>query len=302
MKNIKRNTILCMFSLFILLSLTGCGNKKENLLNEKINSQIDYIDKYIVSMLNSFNNISYTNYKMEIKDENSFPVSKISQSESNKNNQGNTDNKLQTPDNQNTPDANLQDKNTDSNTSSIIMTPNSILLNKKEKTDWDSLKFEIENIYSTWNTLFIDLNSNGIGNKETLEFSNILNNVTNDIKNENRSESLNNLSKLYSELVKYAKNSTDDNLRINLLETKSYILSTYTNVSNENWKDAKTNINLASEKYSNIINNIAKKENKQSSINKSYVYIKEAEKAIDIKDTDIFYIYYKLLMQELNNI
>ena len=111
-----------------------------------------------------------------------------------------------------------------------------------------------------------------------------------------------NLSKLYSELVKYVHKHTDDNMRIYLFETKSYILNTYTNVSNDDWNKAKTSINLASDKFSNIINNIVKKENKQSSINKSYVYIKEAEKAIDIKDRDIFFIYYKLLMQELNNI
>lgn len=44
--------------------------------------------------------------------------------------------------------------------SSIIMVPNSILLSDiNQKIDWNNMKYEIEKIYSTWNSLFIDLNS-----------------------------------------------------------------------------------------------------------------------------------------------
>ena len=40
----------------------------------------------------------------------------------------------------------------------------------------------------------------------------------------------------------------------------------------------------------------------QSNINKAYVLLKEAKKAIEIKEQDIFFINYKMLMQELDNI
>ena len=251
---------LILFSIYIsIFSILRIKYKKEYLLEEKINSQIDYIEKYIVSMINSINNISYTNYKIETIDTNKDnPIS--------------------------------------------IMTPQSILLNEKNEIDWENLKFEIENIYSAWNNLFIDLNSNGVGNKDTLEFSNILNVVTNNIKNEDKSATLINLSNLYSEIIKYAKGETDDYIRTSILETKSHVLKSYVNVSNNNLSYAKTNINTASEKFGNIINNIIKIENKQASINKSYVYLKEMQKSIEIENRDIFFIYYRLLMQELDNI
>lgn len=63
--------------------------------------------------------------------------------------------------------------------SNIRMVPNSILLNNnKENIDWNNMKYEIEKIYSSWNTLFIDLNSLENGNTKTLDFSSILNDAT----------------------------------------------------------------------------------------------------------------------------
>ena len=51
-----------------------------------------------------------------------------------------------------------------------------------------------------------------------------------------------------------------------------------------------------------IINNINSNANNQSSINKSYILIKELQNTNQNSDKDIFYIKYKNLMQELNNI
>lgn len=51
-----------------------------------------------------------------------------------------------------------------------------------------------------------------------------------------------------------------------------------------------------------LINNISTASNNQASINKSYILIKELQNVNQNEDKDIFYIKYKNLMQELNNI
>ena len=52
--------IICLFI------LTGCNNKNDDeKLKSKIQDQISYLEKDLISMLNGFNNISYSNYKIE---------------------------------------------------------------------------------------------------------------------------------------------------------------------------------------------------------------------------------------------
>lgn len=105
--------------------------------------------------------------------------------------------------------------------SSIIMVPNSILLSDiNQKIDWNNMKYEIEKIYSTWNSLFIDLNSLEKGNTKTLEFSSTLNDTTKSIKAENKIASMQNIAEMYIKLGDYSKSYTNDNLQINIIDTK----------------------------------------------------------------------------------
>ena len=55
--------ILCLFI------LTGCSNNNDDKLKGKTQDQINYLEKDLISMLNGFNNISYANYRIEIKQE-----------------------------------------------------------------------------------------------------------------------------------------------------------------------------------------------------------------------------------------
>ena len=64
----------------------------------------------------------------------------------------------------------------------------------------------------------------------------------------------------------------------------------------------KTIIICNEKELSTKLNNVATRQINQSNINKAYVLLKEAKKAIEIKEQDIFFINYKMLMQELDNI
>ena len=111
-----------------------------------------------------------------------------------------------------------------------------------------------------------------------------------------------NISKMYSALGEYKKSYINDNMQINLIETKSNIIETYVFVTETNWDEAIKSINKADASFGNVINNVATRQINQSNINKAYVLLKEAKKAIEIKEQDIFFINYKMLMQELDNI
>ena len=301
--------ILCLFI------LTGCSNNNDDKLKGKTQDQINYLEKDLISMLNGFNNISYANYRIEIKQETQSSQTNALIEESKKQGATNGESIQETNQNNNSVENSSNESQMDTSgnntgkneqqqsNSNIRMVPNSILLNNnKENIDWNNMKYEIEKIYSSWNTLFIDLNSLENGNTKTLDFSSILNDATQSIKAENKINSMKNISKMYSALGEYKKSYINDNMQINLIETKSNIIETYVFVTETNWNEAIKSINKADASLGNVINNVATRQINQSNINKAYVLLKEAKKAIEIKEQDIFFINYKMLMQELDNI
>ncbi len=315
--NFNRYYMLKLIFLLILclIILTGCGKSEDDTLKSKTQNQIIYLEKNLISMLNGFNNISYANYKVEVKQNTQNPqISTLTdevQKENTTNGESGQDPSQENKSDDQSSKESQSDTSGNSNKSesqqqsdaNIVMVPNSILLNNdKNNIDWDNMKYEIEKIYSSWNTLFIDLNSLENGNTKTLEFSNILNDATKSIKAEDKINSMKNIVKMYSTLGEYNKSYTNDNMQINLIDAKSNILQAYVSVTEKDWDLAKKNINKADESFGNVINNVATNQTSQSNINKAYILIKEAKKAIEINDQDIFFINYKMIMQELDNI
>ena len=122
------------------------------------------------------------------------------------------------------------------------------------------------------------------------------------IKNEDKIASLASLAKLYSYIPKYS-NTVSKNAKTNAVYgTKSNILNAYSAIEQNNYNVVKTELANAEQAFMPVINNISSNTNNQSSINKSYILIKELQNTNQNSDKDIFYIKYKNLMQELNNI
>ena len=243
--------ILCLFI------LTGCSNNNDDKLKGKTQDQINYLEKDLISMLNGFNNISYANYRIEIKQETQSSQTNALIEESKKQGATNGESIQETNQNNNSVENSSNESQMDTSgnntgkneqqqsNSNIRMVPNSILLNNnKENIDWNNMKYEIEKIYSSWNTLFIDLNSLENGNTKTLDFSSILNDATKSIKAENKINSMKNISKMYSALGEYKKSYINDNMQINLIETKSNIIETYVFVTETNWDEAIKSIKI----------------------------------------------------------
>lgn len=179
------------------------------------------------------------------------------------------------------------------------MEENEILLQDRTP-DWKSVKAEIEKLYSTWSTIILDLYKVNVNNQDILSFNADLDVATASIKNENKEASLNALAKLYSYIPKYVAYVSNDATATNIYQTKSNILNAYAIIEGNNSSQVKTELSNAEQAFMPIINNLNSQTNNQSNINKAYILIKELQNSMDNKD--IFYIKYKNLMQELNNI
>lgn len=303
MKIIKR-FLLIIYLLVSILTLCGCSNNEENGdINKKLQSEIQYLDKRIIGIMNKLNNITLDNY--EVKSKEIVPERSNEGSGSQGENGGSSGSNESANQNSSKEDSNGGDAKTEngqeSNSIKVLqLQPSNILVINKNEVDWATIKSEVEIMYSSWNPILLDLYSINIANEDILGFSQSLDNAILAVKSEDKQKSLEELATLYSYLPKYMEKISIDESTKNILQTKSNIMYAYALVEQENWTEVQNQINQADINYSKVANDVKYIENKQEEVSRIYVLIKELKNSINLKDKDIFYIKYKNLMNTIN--
>lgn len=258
----------------VIISFSGCSKQKtdEEQLRDKNISEIDYLDNYIMLMLNSINNIDLKQYDAKIeKTENLNEILQESEETSS--------------------------EDTGNNVVQYRMVPNTIL-NANKTINWENLKLEIENLNNTWPSIIVDLYKANVDNKKLTEFSDLINTCIGNIKNENRTETLNSLAKLYEYIPVFLEKIASDNQQIELAKTKVEVIKAYVNIDFANWEELKTSLDRAISNFEPIVNNTNEAE-KEYNIRKAYVLLQEFKNAVDTNDKDLLFMKYKNLMEEL---
>ena len=282
---------------FSLNSYSKTGNKD---LAEKTQDEIRELENKIISMMNSLNNISFTN-----------AVLKQSIEEDKKNNDEDKNNETS----ENTSggsSSNESEKTSNDSSSSNSKTStqeqikyeiekSNILLTDFSNVDWKYIKGEVESIYVLWSTLIIDLHELNVNNDDILNFSNSLDQVTISIKQENKLSSTNNLANLYSYIPAYVEQISKDENEKNIYYTKNWIINTYALIEQDNWTEMKNQTATAIEFFSKIMNDIGNGEKQNSKMMKIYVLLNELYSSMDLKDKELYYIKYRNTMEELIN-
>ena len=258
-------TILTLFFI-IILSITGYfvyGSIKENKANDistlkaKCEAEINYIGNNIILIMNEVNNISNTNTQIVSEE-----IEKNSNSEENS-------------------------KITMSNAvATSILERNDI-----DKVNWNSIEIKVQELYSAWTSILIDLSTLNVNKENLLEFNDILDKISKSIEDKNKLETLANSADLYN-----------DTNKTSLLSTKSCILYSYAEMERENWSEAKNYISKAKNEFANVLNNQVNNINRIDIINKAYILINELEEDSNNMDRKIFLINYSNLIQELQSI
>ena len=274
LKNIIKTLSIIFLVALVIISFSGCSKQKtdEEQLRDKNISEIDYLDNYIMLMLNSINNIDLKQYDAKIeKTENLNEILQESEETSS--------------------------EDTGNNVVQYRMVPNTIL-NANKTINWENLKLEIENLNNTWPSIIVDLYKANVDNKKLTEFSDLINTCIGNIKNENRTETLNSLAKLYEYIPVFLEKIASDNQQIELAKTKVEVIKAYVNIDFANWEELKTSLDRAISNFEPIVNNTNEAE-KEYNIRKAYVLLQEFKNALDTKDKDLLFMKYKNLIEEL---
>ena len=274
LKNIIKTLSIIFFIALVIISFSGCSKEKtdEEQLRDKNISEIDYLDNYIMLLINSINNIDLKQYDAKIeKTENLNEILQESEETSS--------------------------EDTGNNVVQYSMVPNTVL-NADKTINWENLKLEIENLNNTWPSIIVDLYKANVDNNKLTEFSDLINTCIGNIKNENRTETLNSLAKLYEYIPVFLEKIVTDNQQVELAKTKVEVIKAYVNIDLENWDGLKGNLDSAISNFEPIVNNTNEAE-KEYNIRKAYVLLQEFKNAVDTKDKDLLFMKYKNLMEEL---
>ena len=166
----------------------------------------------------------------------------------------------------------------------------------------DTIKNRVEELYISNSTITLDLYKINTEQSDILGFNSELDNLTVAVKSEDKIKTLQSLSKLYEYLPKYMEGLNSDANYTTILKTKSNIFYGYSLLDTDDWTSIDGYNKKAIEEFSNILKNISSENEKESTINKAYIDLNELQKAINLKDKEIYLIKYKNLLEQLNNL
>lgn len=299
---------IILFATLIYIKFFNDSKKNEyEILAEKVEGEVKYLDNTIIELMNKLNNISYTRYQVTIKEVNESE--QLNNSSSNSQSAGNG---MQTTEQGNSnQDGNKSsgDNSSGSNESesinqseartSRLAQVDSLLNSNYEDISWDEVSYGVETIYTSWPSISLDMKALNIDNSDISSFSSAIDGVAQAVKLQDKNSTLINLYNLYILLPKYLSYFVRNEYILNIYNVKAYVLSAYVSANSENWEDMNKSVTNAIDTLSKNMQSINIEDTQKSSIEKSYALLEDLKRGVGLEDKEIFYLKYKLAMEQL---
>ena len=306
MKKYKKFAYIFLILVIVVLSFTvyaTVSKDTDKIEKEKRIAEFEYLESELVDIFNELNNIQMSNYNVSVNNITSQTKKEDegkSNSDSEKNQQGGQQSGASSSNSQNENQSSNKSNDSETKQQKEYSLKRNAILTNNEEINWDDIKNKIEIVYSSIPTITLDLYKYNINQDDILNFNKEFDNLTVVIKQNNKQDSLIQLSKLYDFMPKFAQSIYDDDLRKTIIETKSNILKAYSKLDTDNWNDISNDIKQASNAYSILLTNPNIEQSKQYDISKIYVMINELQNAVQVQDKQIFLIKYKNIIEEMN--
>ncbi len=311
----SKNWLISIFALIIMVAIivvtvvVTVNNKKTN-LNEKISSEIDYLDKTMIAMVNKLNNLQTSDEihvkrtSVEISSQNNIMTdSSKSGEEGNSNSKGSKMGGTDSSGNSGSEQGSGNTGDSSTSTEKYQIQNNAVLLRNTSNIDWNELQNQAENLYKSWTTITLDLNTMNVTSEDILAYNTNLDNLMVSLKEKNKVNSAICLANMYSLIPKYTNEISSDTAKSKLENVKSNIIFAYSIVETDRWDDV---LKLLGQAETDLTELMTMKENlsaiRKTKINKAYVLLKELIKSSNDKNVDIFYLKYINLIEELDNL
>lgn len=296
---------LVVFALgFSIYKVYGKNSAEENIKDKSL-SEIKYLENKFLNLFNQLNNISFENYTIsssEIKQHESQKESSNSSEESSSSGGAQEKEKAGGSESSSSSQSSGNNSSSSQDNKQYKLEEKGILT-KDSDINWNQIKNDVENIYTSLYSTTLDLYQISINQQDIINFNKEYDNLTKAVKDENKEDTLMELSLLYDYLPRLMENCTNEEKDKTIIKTKNYIFKAYSVLDKEEWTTISENVNSATQEFTKIVTDISNKEKgNQYTINKVYVMINELQNAVLLKDKDVFLIKYKNLLEELQNI
>lgn len=286
--------LICVFGVFIYLDASN-KNKEED-IHKKTYTEVIYLESKLVDLFNTMNNIEIRNYNISVG-----KISKKSEESQSQINSSNPSSKSGGDSNESTSNVKEGQGLNEQDTNQYEMNFKGILTNQDD-INWNYIKTEIENLYISIPTITMDLYKIEVNNNDILNFNKELDNLTKSVEEENKINTLKELSVLYDYIPIFAEKTENESLKIKVLKVKSYLFKAYSKLDENKWEEIVNDLNVGIEEYSKLLTDTNIESEKQSCISKIYIMINELKNAANMKDISIFLIKYKNLIEEIDNL
>lgn len=171
-----------------------------------------------------------------------------------------------------------------------------------QNIDWNRLKSDINTLYTTWNSMIVDFSLLNIDNHYLTDFGKKIDAIMITAQNKDIHKAKSNLSDLYGFLVQYTNCYQSNVILKNNITTKHYLIKAYILLDTNNWTLVNENINNATMNFYQNVNMVEIAENQKFNLNKTYVAINELKNTVANQNKELFYIKYKIAMEEIEKI
>lgn len=304
--------IILLFGFFIY-NVSGKNEADEDIKNKSL-AEIKFLEGKFLDLFNKLNNISFENYtisSIKIKQEKSQKKSSnegssSEQSESSEDS-GSSEGSEKSggsggDSGQSGQSSEGENEASEEDNKKFELEEKGVLTQDTE-IDWNYIKNEVEKIYTSLYSTTLDLYQTSNNQEDIINFNKEYDNLTKAVKDENKEDTLMELSILYDYLPKFIDKCTEEDKSKIVVKTKNDIFKAYSVLDKEDWGGISQNINNARQNFTKLVTNINTKEKgNQYNINKAYIMINELQNAVVLKDKEVFLIKYKNLVEELQNI
>ena len=244
--------LIILLSGFFIYKVSGKNSSDKN-IGEKALAEVKRLESEFQNLFNQLNNISFENYKIsssEIKKEDNESQSSSSSQKSTGNGKSNSE---KTEKSENSEESSSTEENKQYKLEEVGA------LTKDDEIDWKQIKNDVEKIYTSLYPMTLDLYQTSVNQQDVVNFNKEYDNLTKAVKEENKENTLKELSILYDYLPKFVENCTDEEKEKALIKTKNNIFKSYSILEKEEWSTISDNINTAIQEFSKLVTSIDNK-------------------------------------------
>ena len=297
--------VIIVLSVFLYFNISRGNNQNSK---EKSLSEVEYVETKLVTLFNELNNIESRNYTVSVKEiespskeENSESSSSNSKESTEQQSQGQEQNQGQQDQGGKTNDSDSQGGQEEKTTQEFEMKETGILT-KTEDIDWEHVKTEVENLYTSIPTITLDLYQMQIPRENILAFNQEFDKLTISVKEEKKENTLLELSNIYNYIPTFVDNVSDSDVYKVVIKTKNNLFKAYSKLDSKNWNEISNDVKTTIDTYASLLSNTNVEREKQESVNKVYIMLNELQNAVNVQDTSVFLIKYKNILEEMNNL